>query len=172
MMSKKKIIVAMSMGSMFLFLGCSGKEPSKEEVKVEHREVKELSVNEKKYALVVKKTVDDCKEHQIMLDEKRITAFVNKFPQSDIDKIVTIETKLPKANCQFFADETSVEKEEKVKEIVAKTLSACSEFGVNLNEKFLFKKASSIPLFVIKKVLAATNKTTENECKGMKAKEQ
>ena len=171
-MNKKSLFIAMSVGSMLLFLGCTGNEPQKEEVKSEVVAVKELSADEKKYQLVIKKTIDDCKEHQVVLDEERITAFVHKFPQSDIDKIVTIETKLPKANCQFFADETSVDKEVKVKELVSKTLSACSEYGVNLNEEFLFKKASRIPLFVIKKVLAATNKTTEEECKGMKAKEQ
>jgi len=172
MMSKKKLFVAIGMGSMLLFLGCSGKELSKEEVKSDTSVVKELSVEEKKYDLVIQKTINDCKEHQIVLDEKRITAFVHKFPQADIDKIVTIEKKLPKANCQFFADEISVEKEEKVKEITKKTLNSCSEYGVSLNEEFLFKKASSIPLFVLKKVLASTTKTTEKECQVMKSKEK
>jgi len=167
MMSKKKILVAISMGSMLLFLGCAEKE-----VKPEVTPAIEFTGNAKKYDLVIQKTINDCKEHQIILDENRITAFVHKFPESDIDKIITIKTKLPKENCQFFADETSSEKGQKVKELVSKTLSACSSYGVNLDEKFLFNKASSIPLFILKKVLAAKNKSTEEECKSMKAKEK
>lgn len=142
---------------MFVFLGCVGNEP-KSEVK------KELSTQEKKYQQVTMKTITDCKEQGIELDEKRTSAFINKFPKENIDKIAAVSKKMPKDNCQFFADEISEEKVTKVNELVSKSMKACKKYGIDLNEGFLQKKASRIPLFLIKKLLASQASTSQKEC--------
>lgn len=158
-MINKKVIL-LSISSMLIFFGCAGNE-----VKVQPK--KELTVQEKKYQQVTLKTISDCKEHGIELDEKKTTTFINNFPEEDIDKIVAVTKKMPKKNCQFFADEISEEKVNKVNELVSKTMNACKEFGVNLNESFLQKKASRIPLFIIKKVLATQGAASQKECQAM-----
>ena len=161
MMNQKKILITLTLSSLFFFLGCTGNEPKKEEIK------QEVTPEEVKYSKVVHKTIDDCKKHGIVLDEGRTSKFVHRFPQADIDKIITIERELPKKNCQFFADETSVEKEEKIETLVTKAISSCKKFNVTLNEQALRKRAVKIPLVIIKKMLATTNNTSDAECQEM-----
>ena len=157
--------------SGFLFLGCAGDKPSPtSEAKKELSEPKkELTEQEKKYEQVVDKTINDCKEHSIELNRERTEKFVGKFSQADIDKIVTITTKIPKRNCQLFSDETSLEKVEKVKVAVTKTVDECKTLGVDLDAKAVEKHISKIPLFVIKKVLEANRASSKEDCEKMKS---
>jgi len=157
--------------SGFIFLGCAGDNPSPlSKAKKEVTETKkELSEQEKKYEQVVDKTINDCKEHGIELNKERTKKFVGKFSPVDINKIITITTKIPKRNCQLFADETSLEKEEKVKIAVTKTVDECKALGVDLDEKAVEKHISKIPLFVIKKVLEANKASTKADCEKMKS---
>ena len=163
--------------SGLLFLGCAGEKPSpstssstssetKEKVSTPK---KELTEEEKKYAQVVEKTINDCKEHGIELNQERTEQFVGKFSPEDIDKIVTITAKIPKRNCQLFADETSLEKVEKVKVAVTKTVDECKALGVELDREKVEKHISKIPLFVIKKVLEANRASTKEDCEKMKS---
>jgi len=172
MISQKSIFVTLTLtSSMFLFLGCMGNTPTKETPKVEapnREETQQLMTPlEVKYAKVVEKTIGDCKKHGISLDENRTSKFVHRFPQADIDKIITITRDLPQKNCQFFADETSVEKEEKIETLVAKAISSCKVFNVELNENALRSRATKIPLIIIKRMLATTNETSSAECQEM-----
>ncbi len=157
--------------SGFIFLGCVGDKPSptpeiKKEIK---KPQKELTEQEKKYEQVVNKTINDCKEHSIELNRERTQKFVGRFSPVEIDKILTITTKIPKRNCQLFADETSLEKEEKVKVAVDKTVNECKALGVDLDEKAVKEHISKIPLFVIKKVLEANRASTKTDCEKMKS---
>ena len=157
--------------SGFLFLGCAGDKPSpSSESKKEVTEPpKELSAQEKKYEQVVAKTINDCQEHGIELNQERTAKFVGKFSPADIDKIVTITTKIPKRNCQLFADETSLEKVEKVKVAVTKTVDECKALGVELDREKVEQHISKIPLFVIKKVLEANRESSKEDCQKMKS---
>ena len=157
--------------SGFLFLGCAGDEPSPtNNTKKELSEPKkELTEQEKKYGQVVDKTINDCKEYGIELNPERTEIFVGKFSPVDIDKIVIITTKIPKRNCQLFADETSLEKVEKVKIAVTKTVDECKTLGVDLDTEAVEKHISKIPLFIIKKVLDADRASTKEDCEKMKS---
>ncbi len=150
--------------SGFLFLGCAGEKPSPtSETK------KELTEQEKKYEQVLDKTINDCKENGIELNRERTEKFVGKFSPEDINKIVTITKKIPKRNCQLFADETSLEKEEKVKVAVTKTVDECKALGVELDKEAVNAHISKIPLFVIKKVLEANRASSKEDCEKMKS---
>ena len=157
--------------SGFLFLGCVGDKPSPtSEAKKEVIEVKkELTEQEKKYEQVVDKTINDCKENGIELNRERTKKFVSKFSPADINKIVTIKKRIPKPNCKLFADETSLEKEEKVKVAVTKTVGECKDLGVDLDKEAVKEHISKIPLFVIKKVLDANRTSTKEDCEKMKS---
>ena len=157
--------------SGFLFLGCVGDKPSpKPEVKKElTKPKKELTEQEKKYEQVVNKTINDCKEQGIELNPKRTKKFVSKFSPMDINKIITITAKIPKRNCQLFEQETSLEKEEKVKVAVTKTVDECKTLGVDLDTEAVERHISKIPLFVIKKVLEADRDSTKESCEKMKS---
>jgi len=166
--TKKILIIGVS---GFLFLGCVGEKPApsskskKSVIKVK----KELTEQEKKYEQVVDKTINDCKENGIELNRERTKKFVSKFSPADINKIVTIKKRIPKPNCKLFADETSLEKEEKVKIAVAKTVNECKALGVDLDEGAVKEHISKIPLFVIKKVLDANRTSTKEDCEKMKS---
>ena len=157
--------------SGFIFLGCAGEKPSpKAETKKEVKEPqKELTEQEKKYEQVVNKTINDCKEHSIELNRERTKKFVGRFSPVEINKILTITTKIPKRNCQLFADETSLEKEKKVKVAVDKTVNECKALGVNLDKQAVKEHITKIPLFVIKKVLEANRASTKEDCEKMKS---
>ncbi len=172
----KKILLIGVTG--FIFLGCLASKPSSiSEPKQEQSEVKkevtkatkELSEQEKKYAQVVNKTINDCKENGIELNQERTEKFVGRFSPADINKIVTITAKIPKRNCQLFAAETSLEKEEKVKVAVEKTVNECKALGVDLDTKAVEAHIMKIPLFVIKKVLEANRASTKEDCEKMKS---
>ncbi len=157
--------------SGLIFLGCAGDKPSPtSEVKKEiTQHSKELTEQDKKYEQVVNKTINDCKENGIELNPERTKKFVGRFSPADIDKIITITTKIPKRNCQLFADETSLEKVEKVKVAVTKTVNECKALGVDLDTKAVEAHISKIPLFVIKKVLEANRASTKEDCEKMKS---
>ena len=176
-MNYTKKILAIGI-SGFIFLGCAGDKPSplsksKKELSEPKKEVveqkKELTEQEKKYEQVVDKTINDCQEHGIELNQERTKKFVGRFSPTDINKIVTITTKIPKRNCQFFADETSLEKEEKVKVAVTKTVDECKALGVDLDKKAVAEHIIKIPLIVIKKVLEANRTSTKEDCEKMKS---
>ncbi len=154
-----------------LFLGCAGENPTPtDEVKKEVIEQsKELTDQEKKYAQVVDKTINDCKEHGIELDRERTKKFVGRFSPTDINQIVTITKKIPERNCKLFADETSLEKVEKVKVAVTKTVDECKALGVELDREKVEQHISKIPLFVIKKVLEANRESSKEDCQKMKS---
>ena len=159
MINKKKVLVGLSVASMLLLVGCAG---TNEEVKP-----KEVSPEEAKYDLVLKKTLKDCKAHEVVLDEKKTSNFIHKFSKEEIEKAMKITREIPKKNCLFIADEISDEKDEKVKLFVNKAKERCMEFGVELSSEKLTKQANKIPLFVIKKILENPNESTEKECKSM-----
>ncbi len=166
--TKKILIIGVS---GFLFLGCVGEKPapSSKSKKGVTKVKKELTEQEKKYEQVVDKTINDCKENGIELNRERTKKFVSKFSPADINKIVTIKKRIPKPNCKLFADETSLEKEEKVKIAVAKTVNECKALGVDLDEGAVKEHISKIPLFVIKKVLDANRTSTKEDCEKMKS---
>ena len=166
--TKKILIIGVS---GFLFLGCVGEKPapSSKSKKSVTKVKKELTEQEKKYEQVVDKTINDCKENGIELNRERTKKFVSKFSPADINKIVTIKKRIPKPNCKLFADETSLEKEEKVKIAVAKTVNECKALGVDLDEGAVKEHISKIPLFVIKKVLDANRTSTKEDCEKMKS---
>lgn len=155
----------------FLFLGCMGDNPTptSDANKKLSEPKKELTEQEKKYQKVIDKTINDCKENGIELNQERTEQFVKRFSQADVDKIVTITAKIPKRNCQLFSDETSLEKVEKVKVAVKKTVEECNILGVKLNKEAVEKHISKIPLFVIKKVLEANKDSTKEDCVKMKS---
>ncbi len=163
----KKVISTLAL-SGFVFLGCAGTETKpapKSELKAEPK--KELTAQEVKYNKVVEKTINECKEHGIELNHERTEKFVGRFTPADIDKIITITKKLPKRNCELFADETSLEKVEKVKVAVKKTVDECKALGVDLDAKAVENHIMKIPLFVIKKVLEANRPSTKEDCSKM-----
>ncbi len=166
--TKKILIIGVS---GFLFLGCVGEKPvpSSKSKKGVTKVKKELTEQEKKYEQVVDKTINDCKENGIELNRERTKKFVSKFSPADINKIVTIKKRIPKPNCKLFADETSLEKEKKVKIAVAKTVNECKALGVDLDEGAVKEHISKIPLFVIKKVLDANRTSTKEDCEKMKS---
>ncbi len=164
--------------SGLIFLGCAGEKPSptseaKKEITEAKKEIseskKELTEQEKKYEQVVNKTINDCKENGIELDRERTEKFVGRFSPADINQIVTITKKIPKRNCQLFAEETSLEKEEKVKVAVKKTVDECKALGVELDKEAVKEHISKIPLFVIKKVLEANRASSKEDCEKMKS---
>ena len=157
----KKVLFTLAL-SGFVFLGCAGTE-----TKPASKPKKELTAQETKYNQVVDKTINECKEHGIELNRERTEKFVGRFTQADIDKIVTITKKLPKRNCELFADETSLEKIEKVKVAVSKTVDECKALGVDLDAKAVENHIMKIPLFVIKKVLEANRASTQEDCSKM-----
>ncbi len=172
----KKILIIGASG--FLFLGCLASKPDsisepKQEQSRAKKEVikpkKELTEQEKRYEQVVNKTINDCQEHGIELNKERTEKFVGRFSPTDINKIVTIIAKIPKRNCQLFADETSLEKEQKVKVAVSKTVNECKALGVDLDKNAVEEHIMKIPLFVIKKVLEANRPSTKEDCEKMKS---
>ena len=157
----KKVLWTLAL-SGFIFLGCAGTE-----TQPAPKPKKELTAQEAKYNQVVDKTINECKEHGIELNKERTEKFVGRFSQADIDKIVTITKKLPKRNCELFADETSLEKIEKVKVAVSKTVDECKALGIDLDAKAVENHIMKIPLFVIKKVLEANRASTQEDCSKM-----
>ena len=156
-------MIVLSLGAL-AFLGCAENTFVKDEV------VKEVSENEKKYIIVIEKSLKDCKEHGIILDEKRTNDFMRRSPQATIEKTASDTRKMPKKLCQFFAGETSLEKIENVEKFTAKIINTCQALGVTLPKEKIHKKITNLPFFVIKKGLAMKNKTTVEECELMAKK--
>ena len=151
---------------VFLVMGCTEKNITKDKM------VNEVSKNKDKYDLVITKSINDCKEHNITLNEERTNDFMRRSPQSIIDKTAADTRKIPKKLCQFFADETSLEKIEHIDAFTSKIMSSCKEVGVTLAKEKIHNKITNLPFFVIKKGLEMKNKTTAQKCKLMQKKYQ
>ena len=156
-------MIVLSLGTL-AFLGCAENNVVKDEI------VKEVSESEKKYMLVVNKSLDDCKEHGIILDEQRTNDFMRRSPQATIDKTAADTRKMPKKLCQFFAGETSLEKIESIDAFTSKIMNACEKVAVTLPKEKIHDKITNLPFFVIKKGLAMKNETTVEECELMQQK--
>lgn len=161
----KILITILSLGTL-AFLGCAETNVVKDEV------IKEVSQSEKKQILVIKKSIEDCKEHGIILNEERTSTFIRRSPQTTIDKTAADTRKMPKKLCQFFAGETSLEKIESIKAFTSKIINACAKIDVTLPKEKIHDKITNLPFFVIKQGLAMKNETTTEECKLMKKKYQ
>lgn len=151
-----------------LFVGCSTTEPKKEEVAKKEEVVKKPDI----YSIVIEKSIKDCKTHNIMLDEKRTTEFLQKSPRVTIEKAAKQTEPTPKKLCEFFAEETSVEKIEQVDAFTNKIMDACEKLGVTLAKEKIHKTITTLPFFVIKKGLAMQNETSVEECQLMQKKYQ
>ncbi|CAA6823221.1 MAG: Unknown protein [uncultured Sulfurovum sp.] len=161
----KTLLLTITISSLVL-IGCGQKNVSKEET------VKELSPKNDKYAQVVQKSLKDCKEHNILLDEARTDAFMHRSPEETISKAAESKVKTSKKLCQFFADETSLKKEAKVEEFTSKIVNGCQGVGVNLSKENIHKKIKNLPFFVIRKGLAMQKETSLQECELMQKKYQ
>ena len=159
----KFLVITLTFGTL-MFLGCSEKNVVNDKVK------KEVSENEKKYIVVIKKSLMNCKEHGIILDERRTNDFMRRSPQSTIDKTAADTRKMPKKLCQFFAEETSLEKIEKIDAFTSKIMNACEKVGVTLPKEKIHSKITNLPFFVINRGLAMKNETTVEECELMAKK--
>lgn len=165
----KSLFATLTLGTL-LFVGCAEKgltktEPTKEAV-VSQVE-KEPTASEDLYGFVIAKSIRECKEHNITLDKQRTSDFMRKSPRATIEKAAQSEVKASRDLCNFFAEETSVEKAEKVDEFVAKLMTSCSKVGIALPEEAIHNKVRSLPFFVIKKGLAMENESTLEECQLM-----
>jgi len=160
---KKRILIT-GFVSTLLFLGCAEQNVVKDKV------LQKTPKSNDGYAILANKSIADCKTYDILLDEKRIHAFMRKSPQKTIDKALKDKEKTSKKLCLFFADETSVEKIEKAKEFSAKVLGKCKEVGVSLPKEKIHEKISNLPFFMIKKGLMINNKASVKECELMKKK--
>ena len=152
------LIIVLSLGTL-AFLGCANNKVVKDEVAVDDN-----------HRIVAKKSIQDCKEHNIILDEKRTTAFMRRSPIETIKKAVKNKEKIPLKLCQFFAEETSLEKIEKIDAFTSKIMNACEKVGVTLPKEKIHNKITNLPFFVIRKGLAMKNETTVEECELMKKK--
>jgi hypothetical protein len=157
------LIVVLSLGTL-TFLGCAENNVVKDEV------VKEISQSEKKYIIVIEKSLKDCKEYGIVLDEKRTSEFMHRSPAKTIEKAAKNKAKTPKKLCQFFEEETSDEKIVNIEAFTSKIMNACEKVGVTLPKEKIHKKITNLPFFVIKKGLAMQNETTVEECELMEKK--
>ena len=153
----KILTMALIAGSV-LFVGCAKDEPKKD------AEPKDI------YAIVVNKSINECKEYNIILDEKRTNDFIRRTPKATIEKAAKETARTPQKLCQFFAEETSLEKAEKVNEFTTKLVTSCQEHGVTLSKEGIHNKVHNLPFFVIKKGLAMKNKSSLEECELMEKK--
>ncbi len=158
-----KMLIAIFVLSGLFLVGCTTDKIAKEapaEVK------KEESI----YSVVIQKSLKECQEHNISLDEKRITQFMHRSPRATIEKAANQKEKMPQKLCRFFAQETSDEKLEKVEEFTEKVVNGCKKVGVMLPNEKIYHKIQTLPLFVIKEGLALNSKPTTQECEMMKQK--
>lgn len=150
---------------MLLFVGCAEKTLTKDE----NTPVVKLDENR---TLVINKSIQECAEHNIILDRERTTDFLRRTPKETIKKAVKNKEKASKELCQFFEQETSVEKIEKAKALASNFVSSCEKVGVKLSEKGIQNKVIGLPFFVIEKGLKMKNESTVQECELMKKRYQ
>ncbi len=155
----KELCTVVILGSL-LFIGCAEKNVVKEEV------VK----SDDNYSIVITKSIKDCKEHNIILDEQRTNIFMRKSPKATIDKAAKSEVKANKKLCTFFAEETSLEKIEKIDEFTSVILKGCEKVGVSLPKENIHKKVQNLPFFVIRNGLLRKGDASLEECEFMKKK--
>jgi hypothetical protein len=152
-----KMLIIVLILAVAVFTGCSEKNIEKEK-RIEANDV---------YTFVIKKSIRECKEHSIILNEKRTNDFMRRSPKNTIEKTAKQKGKTPKKLCLFFADETSDKKIEKVNEFTSKMINGCKKFGVTLSKEKIHDKIENLPLFVIKKGLALGDETSIEECELM-----
>lgn len=155
----KALLLSVSLGSL-LFVGCAEKKLSKDKV----------SKNDDNYTIVINKSIKDCAEHNIILDEKRTNDFMRKSPKKTIDKAAAKKEKTAKELCQFFAEETSLEKVKKADEFVEIIVKSCDKVGVILPREGIEKQVKSLPFFVIRKGLSMQKDSSLEECRLMEEK--
>ena len=156
----KKISIALTVGGL-LFLGCAEKNITKDST------LKEASSNNDVYSVVVAKSIRECQEHGITLDEDRTNAFMRRSPKATIEKAAVQEAKTPKKLCQFFSEETSLEKVKQVAMFTSKIITGCKQHGVELAKETIYSKVQKLPFFVIKKGLAMQGQSSLEECQLM-----
>jgi len=147
------------------FTACSEKSSVKKEL-----DKQEEVLPEGNYSVVINKSIKDCAEHDIPLDKKRVTEFMLKTPKETIDKTAQSDEKMSKELCQFFVEETSLEKAKKAEELTSKIVASCEKVGVKLSEEGINRKVMSLPFFVIKKGLKLDKESSVEECELMKKK--
>jgi len=161
----KELLISIIVTSLVV-IGCSEKNV------VSDKTVKELSKSDDIYAYVITKSINDCQEYNITLNEKRINDFIHQSPKSTIEKASKEEGKTPKKLCQFFAEEISDKKIEKVNIFTSKIINSCEKLGVTLFKDAIHRKIQNLPLFIIEKGLAMGDETSVKECALMKKKYQ
>ena len=122
------------------------------------------------YAIVISKSIKDCKAYEILLDEKRTSDFMRKSPRKTIVEAANNKNKTTRKLCHFFAEETSLEKVEKANEFTSRIINGCEKVGVPLAQDKIHKKVSTLPFFVVKKALTLQVETSVEECELMKKK--
>lgn len=159
-----KFLVLTTLVGSLLFTACSEKNIAKDET---------LKVTDKSmdnYDIVIAKSIKDCQEHNIILNEERTDEFIRRSPLQTIEKAAKKTAQTPKKLCRFFAEETSLEKIEKVKEFTAKVIAKCVKLGVTLPKEKIYKRITKLPFFMIKKGLLIDNEASVKECEIMKKK--
>jgi hypothetical protein len=142
-----------------LFVGCAEKNVTKDKT------VEQLDKNTTQ---VINKSIQECATYNITLDRARTTEFMRRTPKKTIEKTIQSKEKTPKELCQFFEQETSIEKREKAHELALRILASCQKVGVKLSEQGIQKKVMGLPFFLIQKGLKVNNQSTVEECELMK----
>ncbi|CAA6808325.1 MAG: Unknown protein [uncultured Sulfurovum sp.] len=155
--------MAVISGSL-LFLGCSSKEPNKEVI------AQEATASNDIYTKVINKSIQECQEHNITLDSKRTNEFMRRSPKKTIEVAAQETAKTPKKLCQFFAEETSVEKIEQSLVLANRIIQSCQKVGVNLPKDAIENKVRTLPFFVIRKGLSMNKESSLEECNLMQKK--
>ncbi|HHS92917.1 MAG TPA: hypothetical protein ENK82_06180 [Campylobacterales bacterium] len=163
-----RVYAVVLMVMALLFTACSEKSAVKKELEKQEEESKA----EGNYSVVINKSIKECAEHNITLDRKRITNFMLKAPKATIDKTAQSKEKVSKELCQFFVEETSLEKIKKVEALSAKIIESCQKVGVKLSKEGINKKVETLPFFVIKKGLKLNKESSIEECELMQKKYQ
>jgi len=133
---------------------------------------KEVTKSDDNYTLVINKSIKDCAEYEIFLNEKRTNHFMRRSPKKTIDKASIRSEKTPQKLCQFFAEETSLEKIEGAKKLAGRIIVSCEKVGVALPKEGIENKVRNLPFFIIKKGLSLEKDSSLEECELMKEKYQ
>lgn len=143
-----------------LFIGCSEKNIMKES---EGR----ANYGDANRTLVINKSLQECAEHNILLDRTRTRNFMQRTPQNKINQALKNKDKTSKKLCQFFEQETSLEKLKKADELASRILVSCEKVGVRLSEQGIKERVLGFRLFVIDEGLKVKSNSTVQECELM-----
>ena len=159
----QKLLISIILSSL-VFLGCSEKNVPIDEASKQGVEANDM------YAKVIAKSIKDCKEHNIVLDEKRTNEFMRQSPKATIEKAAKETENTSKKLCQFFEIETSLKKVKSVEAFTSKVIKSCEKVGVILSKDNIHKKVKNLPFFIIKKGLKMQRENSLDECKLMEEK--